>query len=189
MRERIEAKLADLEQRTGAQVAVLTVDSLEGDSIEDYAVRVFQTWKLGRKGVDDGVLFVVARQERRMRIEVGYGLEDRLTDARSRQILDDIVRPHFRAGNFAAGIEAGVDAIVAAIQGAPLPAPRRDSGNGRSARSSGSSSSRVMFLIVIGTFSVVALLTPGSAGWFLYLFLTPFYASLPVDRASRRTGA
>ena len=69
VRERIEAKLADLEQRTGAQIAVLTVESLEGDSIEDFAVRVFQTWKLGRKDVNDGVLFVVARQERRMRIE------------------------------------------------------------------------------------------------------------------------
>jgi uncharacterized protein len=62
LRERLETKLADLERRTGAQVAVLTVDSLEGDSIEDYAVRVFQTWKLGRKEVNDGVLFVVARQ-------------------------------------------------------------------------------------------------------------------------------
>ena len=178
LRERLETKLADLERRTGAQVAVLTVDSLEGDSIEDYAVRVFQTWKLGRKEVNDGVLFVVARQERRMRIEVGYGLEDRLTDARSRQILDDIVRPHFRAGNFGAGIEAGVDAIAAVIEGAPLPAPRRDP-----ARQIGSVVGilifSLMFLVVIGTFSVLALLTPGSAGWFLYLFLTPFYAIFP----------
>ena len=178
VRERLEAKLADVEQRTGVQVAVLTVDSLEGDSIEDYAVRVFQTWKLGRKGVDDGVLFVVARQERRMRIEVGYGLEDRLTDARSRQILDDIVRPHFRAGNFGAGIEAGCDAIVAALQGTPMPAAPR-----APARQIGSIVGilffAVMFLIVIGTFSVVALFTPGGAGWFLYLFLTPFYAIFP----------
>jgi len=178
LRERLETKLADLERRTGAQVAALTVDSLEGDSIEDFAVRVFQTWKLGRKGVNDGALFVVARQERRMRIEVGYGLEDRLTDVRSRQILDDIVRPHFRAGNFGAGIEAGVDAIAAVIEGAPLPAPRRDP-----ARQIGSIAGillfSVMFLVVIGTFSVIALLTPGSAGWFLYLFLTPFYAIFP----------
>ena len=113
-----------------------------------------------------------------MRIEVGYGLEGRLTDARSRQILDDIVRPHFRAGNFGAGIEAGVDAIAAVIEGAPLPAPRRDP-----ARQIGSIVGillfSLMFLVVIGTFSVVALLTPGSAGWFLYLFLTPFYAIFP----------
>ena len=178
VRERIETKLRDLERRTGAQVAVLIVDTLEGDSIEDYAVRVFQTWKLGRQGVNDGVLFVVAQQERRMRIEVGYGLEDRLTDARSRQILDDIVRPHFRAGNFGAGIEAGIDAIAAVIEGAPLPPPPREP-----ARPIGSIVGLVfisaMFLVVIGTFSVVALLTPGGAGWFLYLFLTPFYAIFP----------
>ena len=178
VRERLETKLAGLEQRTGAQVAVLTVDSLEGDSIEDYAVRVFQTWKLGRKDVNDGVLFVVARQERRMRIEVGYGLEGRLTDARSRQILDDIVRPHFRAGNFAAGIEAGVDAIVAVVSGAPLPAPRRD-WKQQIGSVVGLIVFSLMFIIVIGTFSVVALLTPGSPGWFLYLFLTPFYGIFP----------
>jgi uncharacterized protein len=178
VRERIEAKLEDLERRTGAQVAVLTVDSLEGDPIEDYAVRVFQTWKLGRQGVDDGVLFVVARQERRMRIEVGYGLEERLTDLRSRQILDDIVRPHFRDGNFGAGIEAGTNGIAAVIEGAALPAPRRDR-----ARQFGSLGGLLVFLgmftLVIGTFSVVALLAPGGAGWFLYLFLTPFYATFP----------
>ena len=178
VRDRLEAKLADLEQRTGTQVAVLTVDSLEGDSIEDYAVRVFQTWKLGRKGVDDGVLFVVARQERRMRIEVGYGLESRLTDARSRQILDDVVRPHFRAGNFGAGIEAGSDAIVAAIEGAPLPAASRAPA-WQIGSAVGILLAGVMFVIVIGTFSMVALGAPGAAGWFLYLFLTPFYAIFP----------
>jgi len=178
VRERVETKLRNLEGRTGAQVAVLTVDSLEGDPIEDYAVRVFKTWKLGRKDVNDGVLLVVARQERRMRIEVGYGLEDRLTDARSRQILDDIVRPHFRGGNFGAGVEAGVDAIAATIEGTPLPPPRRDR-----TRQFGSLAGLLffmaMFTVVIGTFSVIALLAPGAAGWFLYLFLTPFYATFP----------
>jgi uncharacterized protein len=177
-RERIEKKLADLEQRTGAQVAVLTVDSLEGDSIEDYAVRVFQTWKLGRKDVNDGALLVVARQERRMRIEVGYGLEGQLTDARSRQILDDIVRPHFRAGDFAAGIEAGVDAIVAVVSGAPLPAPRRDVKQ-QIGSIAGLTIVSLMFILVIGTFSVAALVTPGTPGWFLYLFLIPFYGIFP----------
>ena len=187
VRERLETKLADLERRTGAQIAVLTVDSLDGDSVEDYAVRVFQTWKLGRKGVDDGVLFVVARQERRMRIEVGYGLESRLTDARSRQILDDIVRPVFRAGNFGAGIEAGVDAIAAVIQGAPLPAPKKDR-TGQVGSVVGILVFALMFLTVIGTFSMVALFTPGIAGWFLYLFLTPFYAIFP-SMSCRRTAA
>ena len=179
VRERLETQLQDLERRTGAQVAVLTVDSLDGDSIEDFAVRVFQTWKLGRRGVDDGALFVVARQERRMRIEVGYGLEERLTDARSRHILDNIVRPHFRDGNFGPGIQAGIDAILATIEGAPLPAPP-------AAKSSqfGSIVGLIVFagifLLVIGTFSLVALVAPGGVGWFLYLFLTPFYAAFPT---------
>jgi uncharacterized protein len=178
VRESLETKLADLERRTGAQVAVLTVDSLDGDSVEDYAVRVFQTWKLGRQGVNDGVLFLVARQERRMRIEVGYGLEARLTDARSRQILDDIVRPHFRAGDFGAGIRAGSDAIAAVIEGAELPAPRRASGN-QIGSIVGLGIFAMMFLLVIGTFSLIALLSPGKSGWLLYLFLTPFYAIFP----------
>jgi uncharacterized protein len=179
VRNRIESKLEDLERRLGAQVAVLTVDSLEGDPIEDYAVRVFQTWKLGRQGVNDGALFLVARQERRMRIEVGYGLEDRLTDARSRQILDDIVRPHFRDGNLGAGVEAGVNAMATVIEGASLPPPKK-------ARSQGIDSTiglLVMlgiFTLVIGTFSMVALVAPGGVGWFLYLFLVPFYAAFPT---------
>jgi uncharacterized protein len=179
VRERLETKLQDLERRTGAQVAVLTVDSLEGDPIEDYAVRVFQTWKLGRQGVNDGALLVVARQERRMRIEVGYGLEERLTDARSRQILDDIIRPHFRDGNFGAGIEAGVNAMATVIEGASLPPPRK-------ARSQGIESTiglLVMggiFILLIGTFSMVALVAPGGVAWFLYLFLVPFYAAFPT---------
>src|SRR5581483_2390167 len=177
-RERLERKLAELEKRTGAQVAVLTVATLDGEPIEDFAVRVFQSWKLGRRGVDDGVLFVVARQERRMRIEVGYGLESRLTDAVSREILDDRVRPRFRTGDFGGGIEAGVDAIVAVVQGAPLPAaPAR-------APERAPLPARLLFgalfTVVIGTFSVVALVTPGVVGWFLYLFLTPFYATFPA---------
>ncbi len=176
-RERLERKLAELEKRTGAQVAVLTVATLDGEPIEDFAVRVFQSWKLGRRGVDDGVLFVVARQERRMRIEVGYGLESRLTDAVSREILDDRVRPLFRTGDFGGGIEAGVDAIVAIVQGGPLPAPPA-----RAAERAPLLARLLfgaLFTVVIGTFSVVALVTPGVAGWFLYLFLTPFYATFP----------
>jgi uncharacterized protein len=116
-RDRLEQKLRDLEGRTGAQVAVLTVESLEDESLETYSVRVAQTWKLGRKGVDDGVLFLVAKRERKMRIEVGYGLEARLTDLQSRRILDDVVRPRFKQGAFDEGVEAGVDAIIGTIEG------------------------------------------------------------------------
>lgn len=120
---RIDARLAAFEAETGNQVAVLTVGSLEGDPIEDFSLRVAETWKLGRAGVDDGVLFVVARDDRRMRIEVGYGLEAELTDLEAGRILDEIVAPRFRKGDFGGGVEAGVETIVASLQGAELPAP------------------------------------------------------------------
>jgi uncharacterized protein len=179
-RERLEAKLRDLETRTGAQVAVLIIPSLEGDSLEAYSVRVAQTWKLGRKGVDDGALLFVAKNDRKMRIEVGYGLEPKLTDARSREILDEYVRPRFRANDFDGGIEAGVDAIAATIEGTPLPAPA-----GSRASPSGGMDllprlfMAAIFTIVVGVHSLVAVLTPGKMGWFLYLFLMPFYAAFP----------
>jgi uncharacterized protein len=113
-----------------------------------------------------------------MRIEVGYGLEGRLTDALSRQILDDRLRPRFRAGDFPGGIEAGVDAIVATIEGAPLPPPPRQPWNKE--RVVGLLAMGAIFTLVIGTFSLVALATPGAAGWFLYVFLIPFYATFPT---------
>src|SRR5262249_9977140 len=166
--------------RSGAQVAVLVVPSLEGESLEAYSVRVAQTWKLGRKGVDDGVLFLVARNDRKMRIEVGYGLESRITDARSREILDEQVRPRFRADDFDGGIEAGVDAIAALVEGKPLPRPA-------ASRPRGSSGMNLLprlfvgaiFTLVVGVHSLVAVLTPGAMGWFLYVFLMPFYAAFP----------
>ena len=117
VRERLEGKLAAFEKETGAQVAVLTIDTLGGDVLEDYSLKVAQTWKLGRKGVDDGVLLLIVKDDRKLRIEVGYGLEGKLTDAQCGRILDDVVRPEFRNGDFGRGVEAGVDAIIGMIQG------------------------------------------------------------------------
>ena len=126
-REALEAKLTAFERDKGSQVAVLLVPSLGGEAIEDFAGRVTDEWKLGRKGVDDGVLFVVAKQERKMRIHTGRGVQGSLTDALSRRIIADVVAPRFRTGDFAGGIDAGVDAIMKAIQGEALPAPARKS--------------------------------------------------------------
>lgn len=127
---RLEARLARLEATTGSQVAVLTIPSLEGDPIEDFSIRVVEAWKLGREGVDDGALFLIVPGDRRMRIEVGYGLEPTLTDAKSRRILDDIVTPMFRAGDMAGGIAAGVEAIAMVAEGSELPAPVKRKGDG-----------------------------------------------------------
>jgi uncharacterized protein len=120
---RIEQRLAAFEQEKGTQVAVLMLPSVQPESIEEYAVRVFEQWKLGRKGVDDGVLLVIARNDRQLRIEVGYGLEGALNDATAKRIISDDIVPHFKRGDFAAGVEAGVSRILRVADGEPLPPP------------------------------------------------------------------
>ncbi|MCW5911334.1 MAG: TPM domain-containing protein [Cyclobacteriaceae bacterium] len=114
---RLEAMLQAHRDSTSNQVAVLIVSSLDGEDINGYAVRVFEAWKLGQKGKDNGVLFLVAMQDRQMRIEVGYGLEGVLTDALSSRINRNEVAPYFRQGNYEAGIQAGVEAIIKAVAG------------------------------------------------------------------------
>lgn len=122
-RQAIAAKLAAFEQAKGSQVAVLLVPNLGDETIEEFATRVTDAWQLGRAGVDDGVLFVVAMQERRLRIQTGRGVQGTLTDALSKRIIAELVTPRFRAGDFPGGIHAGVDAILKAIEGEALPAP------------------------------------------------------------------
>jgi uncharacterized protein len=123
--QRIEEKLAAFERERGAQVAVLTLPSLEGESLEDFSIRVVETWKLGREGVDDGALLLVAQAERQLRIEVGYGLEGVLPDAVARRIVDNVITPRFRQGDFEGGLEAGVDAVLQVLSGEALPAVAR----------------------------------------------------------------
>jgi uncharacterized protein len=116
--------LKDLETRKGSQVAVLIVPTTAPETIEQYSIRVAEAWKIGRKKIDDGALLVVAKDDRHLRIEVGYGLEGALTDVTSKRIIDEIIVPKFRSGDFAGGIAAGVARIVAVINGEPLPAPQ-----------------------------------------------------------------
>jgi uncharacterized protein len=120
---RIETKLADLEAKKGSQVAVLIVPTTQPEEIEQYGIRVEDAWKLGRKGVNDGVYLIVAKDDRRVRIEVSYGLEGALNDATANRIIDETITPHFKANDFDGGIEAGVDQIMSVINGEPLPAP------------------------------------------------------------------
>ena len=117
------AKLAALEQRKGAQIAVLIVATTSPETIEQYATRVFDAWKLGRKGVDDGVLILVAKDDRRERIEVAYGLEGAIPDAAAKRVAHDYMSPKFRTGDFAGGIDAGVDMLTRLIDEEPLPPP------------------------------------------------------------------
>jgi uncharacterized protein len=113
----IDGMLADLERTDSTQVMVLTVPSLEGDSLEDFALRVFQTWGIGQKGLDNGVLLLIAEKERKIRIEVGYGLESRLTDLKAGRIIGNVIAPEFKQGRFDLGVIAGVSAIIGAVRG------------------------------------------------------------------------
>ena len=126
----LEHTLRSFETRKGSQVAVLIVSTTAPETIEQYALRVAEQWKPGRKNVDDGALLVVAKDDRTLRIEVGYGLEGALTDADSKRIISEIIVPRFRQGDFYGGITAGVDRILRVIDGEPLPKPeeRRPAG-------------------------------------------------------------
>ena len=128
------AKLAAWEQKTGNQLAVLIVPSTQPEPIEAYSIRVADAWKIGRKGQDNGALLVVAKDDRKLRIEVGYGLEGSLTDVTSKRIIADTIAPLFRQDQFAQGINAGVDQIIAVVdKGEPLaakPPPKPTSSRG-----------------------------------------------------------
>jgi uncharacterized protein len=166
----LEMRLGLLEEETGSQVAVLTVPSLEGDPIEDFSMRVVETWKLGREGVDDGVLVLIARDDRRMRIEVGYGLEPVLTDAQSGRIIDHLMAPRFRQGDFNGGVEAAIEAVSAAIRGEPLQLPEKRG------RSTGVNPGGIIFFLIFGLpFIGTALTARGAIGWIVGIFLTPFF--------------
>lgn len=188
-RERLSAMLAEHERRTGNQVVVLTLPSLGADGIEEYALRVFEDWKLGSAGKDNGVLVLVVPGDRRMRIEVGYGLEGTLTDAAASRIIRDLMTPRFREGNYDVGIEAGLTAILQILEG------RQDADAGwvePEFRSSGMRfpgaemplAEKILigaFVFgIIGLFTALGLIMPGGIGWFLYFFLIPFWSMFPM---------
>lgn len=124
----LEQTLQAFETRKGSQLAVLIVPTTAPETIEQYALRVAEQWKLGRKKVDDGAILVVAKDDRALRIEVGYGLEGALNDATSKRIISEIITPRFKQGDFYGGITAGVDQIIRVIDGEPLPEPKAADG-------------------------------------------------------------
>ncbi|MGO8914591.1 MAG: TPM domain-containing protein [Stellaceae bacterium] len=121
-RDALTAQLAQHEQQTRQQVVVVTLTSLQGDTIEDYGYRLGRFWGIGEKGRDTGALLIVAPNEHKVRIEVGYGLEDRLTDAISRGIIEQAILPALRRGDVDGGVRDGVAAMLAALGGSPVPA-------------------------------------------------------------------
>jgi len=122
-RDALEQKLAAFESAKGSQIAVLIVPTTQPEAIEQYSIRVVEQWKLGRKGVDDGALLLVAKDDRKMRLEVGRGLEGAVPDAVAKRITADIIAPYFKKGDFAGGIGAGVERLIKVVEGEPLPEP------------------------------------------------------------------
>jgi len=203
-RERLTAASKAHEDRTTNQVVVLTVPTIGGESVEEYANRVFGTWKLGQKGKDNGVLVLVVPKDRKMRIEVGYGLEGTLPDVEAARIIRNRMTPRFKAGDFDGGVTDGLDAIIASLEGnrgASVDAGGASGDTGGTAstpKAAGFLDSsqfadiegqlppwpmRILlgaFIFgIIGIFTVLGVLTPG-VGWFLYVFLIPFWAMFPI---------
>ncbi|HXZ55234.1 MAG TPA: TPM domain-containing protein [Burkholderiales bacterium] len=118
----LESRLRDFERAKGSQVAVLVLPSTQPETIEEYSIRVADAWKVGRVRVDDGVILVVAKNDRKLRIEVGYGLEGAIPDAVAKRVVSEVIAPHFRIGDFYGGIAAGTDALMKLIEREPLPA-------------------------------------------------------------------
>lgn len=126
-RARLEEKIAAFEQQKGSQIAVLIVPSVMPETVTEYALRVVESWKLGRKGIDDGVLLLVAKDDRKLRIEVGYGLEGALNDATAKRIISETISPRFKQGDFYGGIDAGLDVMIKVAGGEALPEPKQAS--------------------------------------------------------------
>jgi len=183
----LEQKLKAFEERKGSQIAVLLVPTTQPEDIDQYSIRVAEAWKPGRKEVngkrvDDGVILLVAKNDRKMRIEVGYGLEGALTDATARRIREETITPLFRQGDFAGGIDAGVDQMIKVIDGEALPPPdrrwRNSNETGKTLAPLGNSLPFLIFAVIIGSVflrrilgrGVGAVATGGVAGLLVWLF-------------------
>lgn len=149
----LEQKLAELEIEKGSQVAVLVVPTSKPEPIEQFSMRVVERWKLGRRGIDDGVLLLVALSDRKVRIEVGRGLEGDIPDAIASRIIREHILPPFKQGDVPTGVEAGVDALAGLIRGVPLPSPQRKKGSGNEGIPS-----VLVFLFICVLFSIVLVL-------------------------------
>lgn len=145
----LEAMLSTFEARKGSQIAVLLVPATSPETIEQYAIRVAEQWKLGRKGMDDGALMLIAKQDRTIRIEVGYGLEGALPDAVAKRIISETITPYFKQGDFYGGIRAGLVTMIKVVDGEPLPAPQKSAARGSD---SGSFLYILFFIIAAASF-------------------------------------
>lgn len=145
----LDKTLTAFENEKGSQLAVLIVPTTQPEAIEQFALRVAETWRLGRKKIDDGVILLIAKNDRAMRIEVGYGLEGALNDATAKRIVSETMTPRFQQQDFAGGIEAGVAQIIQVIQGEPLPAPKPTQGFETSSLGSIEKFAPILFVLAV----------------------------------------
>ncbi|MBE7411750.1 MAG: TPM domain-containing protein [Leptospiraceae bacterium] len=188
----IEFKLKEHESKTSNQVVVLVIPTLEGENLEEYSLKVASSWKLGRKKKDNGVLLLIAKEDSKLRIEVGYGLEDALTDAICNRIIRKEITPFFKSGEFSTGVERGVDSILGVIQGIYTVPEEKSNEDFQESyidfiNTMDDSNiplfvrifTGVIFFVVITPFTYFAAMAP-YIGWFLYIFLMPFYGTFPL---------
>ncbi|MBX2913691.1 MAG: TPM domain-containing protein [Cyclobacteriaceae bacterium] len=175
--EALEAQLKAYEDSTSNQIAILTVSSLDGETIEEYSLRVAEKWKLGQQDKDNGVLLLIAVDDHKMRIEVGHGLEGVLTDALCNRIIRNEMAPAFRRADFDGGVTAAITAITKGIGG-------EYAANDTSELGELSTTARILIGLGIyaflGIFAFFGLFIKGGWGWFMYLFLTPFFSIFPA---------
>lgn len=177
--ERLEQQLIAYEDSTSNQLAILIIPSLDGEVIEQYSLRVAESWRLGNADKDNGALLLIAIEDRKMRIETGSGLEGVLTDAVCSRIIRNEMAPAFRQGEYDAGVTAAIDAMIAAIGGEYTAADEDGDGNPDLSWPARLAIGFVIFG-ALGLFTTIGILAPGCAGWFLYIFLIPFYALFPL---------
>lgn len=169
----LEHTLQEFETRKGSQIAVLIIPTTQPEAIEQFSLRVVESWQLGRKKVDDGVLFLIAKEDRRMRIEVGYGLEGGLNDAVAKRIVSEVVTPFFKSNDFYDGVQSGVNAIIAVVDGEKLPAHSVS----EAVQNTGDSFGDLFVIVLFGAVFVGnilrSLLGPMRAGLLTTVLLTP----------------
>jgi len=174
----LETLLKTYEDSTSNQLAVLIISSLEGEILEEYSLRVAEKWKLGQKDKDNGALLLIAVDDHKMRIETGQGLEGVLTDAVSNRVIRNEIAPLFRKGEYDTGVKRGINAMIRAIGGEYTADDTEPTTADLSLKE------RIvigLFIFgILGGFTLIGLFASGTAGWFLYVFLIPFYASFPI---------
>lgn len=177
--ERLEQQLIAYEDSTSNQLAILIIRSLDGEVLEQYSLRVAESWRLGNADKDNGALLLIAIDDRKMRIETGSGLEGVLTDAVCSRIIRNEIAPAFRQGDYDAGVAAAVDAMIAAIGGEYTATDDDGDGNPDLSFPARLGIGLVIFG-ALAIFTTIGILAPGCAGWFVYVFLIPFYALFPL---------